>query len=91
MHLFSRCDKVSDEICFAYIALTDEIRQMNEKILECHYVDGQWVFAKLRRDRLYPNGLTTVQGKFVYTIFHEAVYQFIGQLNIGMSGVLYKT
>lgn len=50
------------EVYFADIALTDDIRQMNGKIIQCHYVDGKWVFKRLRNDRAIPNGSTTVQG-----------------------------
>jgi hypothetical protein len=44
------------EINFALIKLTDEIRELDGRIIDCHYVDNQcWVFSKLRDDRKYPN------------------------------------
>ncbi len=44
------------EVNFAMIKLTDEIRELDGRIIDCHYVDNQcWVFSKLRDDRKYPN------------------------------------
>ena len=41
------------EINFASIALTDELRQLNGRIIGCTYVDNQWVFARGRHDKVY--------------------------------------
>jgi hypothetical protein len=46
------------EINFASIPLTDELRQLNGRIIGCTYVDNQWVFARERHDREHPNGMS---------------------------------
>ena len=49
------------EINFASIALTDELRQLNGRIIGCTYVDNQWVFARGRHDREHPNGRIAIE------------------------------
>ena len=40
---------------FDDIQLTDELRKLDGRIIDCIYVDNQWVFQKLRNDRKHPN------------------------------------
>jgi hypothetical protein len=55
---------------FASIKLTDEIRELNDRIIDCYYFDNQWVFKKLRNDRQHPNGRIAVTSKqTVYSWF----------------------
>ncbi len=51
-----------DEIEYATIPLTDELRKLDGHIIECHNVDSRWVFVRPRRDRMNPNGLKAIQG-----------------------------
>jgi hypothetical protein len=54
------------EINFASIALTDELRQLNGRIIGCTYVDNQWVFARRRHDREHPNGRIAIESISAY-------------------------
>ncbi|KAI9556338.1 hypothetical protein GHT06_018912 [Daphnia sinensis] len=45
------------------IPLTDEIRKLDGRIVECRYVDHHWVFVKQRLDRDYANGRKALTGK----------------------------
>lgn len=60
------CRNEGIEIKYASISVTDELREMNDKIIDCHKVDGQWVFKRLRHDRCSPNGRKTVKGRQRY-------------------------
>ena len=62
------------EIQFADIALADEIRQMNEKVIECYYANDQFVFIRLRTDRSTPHNIKVVRGK-LFKIFYIVIYQ----------------
>ena len=44
------------EVSFATIALIDDIRQLNDRIIECVYVDNHWIFVRLRNDHRNPIG-----------------------------------
>ena len=44
------------EVSFATIALTDDIRQLNDRSIECVYVDNHWSFVRLRNDHRNPMG-----------------------------------
>ena len=54
------------EINFASITLTDELRQLNGRIIGCTYVDNQWVFARGRHDREHPNGRIAIESILAY-------------------------
>ncbi len=59
---------------FALIKLTDEIRELNDRIIDCYYVDNQWVFKKLRNDRQHPNGkiaVTSISKLFTVGLFQS--------------------
>ena len=43
------------ESFFDTIPLTEEIRGLDDQIIECRYVNRQWVFVRQRNDRLHPN------------------------------------
>ncbi len=40
---------------FDVIKLTDELRELDGRIIDCIYKDNQWVFQRLRHDRKSPN------------------------------------
>lgn len=62
------------EICFDTIALTDEIIQYDGCIIACKYIDHQWIFKRVRRDRSHPNGRRTVEGIKYIMIFNGPNY-----------------
>lgn len=47
------------------IAVTDEIRELDGHIIDCDYVDHQWIFKEVRHDRKHPNGRKAVDGIFL--------------------------
>ena len=47
---------------FDDIQLTDELRKLDGRIIDCIYVDNQWVFQKLRNDRKHPNVRQAAEG-----------------------------
>ena len=58
------------ESFFDTIPLTEEIRGLDDQIIECRYVDRQWVFVRQRNDRLHPNGRNAIFSEFI-CIFHN--------------------
>ena len=52
-----------NEVKYGTIDLTDELRSMNGSIIECHYVDHQWIFSRKRIDRNHPHSINTTKSK----------------------------
>ncbi|KAJ0181624.1 hypothetical protein K1T71_002346 [Dendrolimus kikuchii] len=46
---------------FSMIKLTKELKELNNKIIECKYEDNQWVYMRERTDKSYPNSYTTAK------------------------------
>ena len=80
------------EIFYAPIALTDETRELDGRIIDCRYVDGHWVFRKLRHDRQHPNGLNAVLSTYL-TLFYccfqclKFLFLFMAQVNLALSKI----
>ena len=68
------------EIFYAPIALTDETRELDGRIIDCRYVDGRWVFQKLRHDRQHPNGLNAVLSRPLPDIIFTVVFSVLNYL-----------
>jgi len=47
---------------FSQMKVTKEIKEMNNKIIECKWENNQWVFMRERTDKSFPNGLNTAKG-----------------------------
>lgn len=54
-----------------YLQITKELRQYDNKIIECHYdaTTKQWVFMRQRTDKSFPNSYDTAKGLFYRTEF----------------------
>lgn len=52
-----------EEIQFARMRFTKDLKELNNKIIECTFKDGQWVFLRERTDKTYPNSFNTAKGK----------------------------
>jgi len=50
------------ETVFETIRLTQELKAMDGRMIQCARIDNQWVFKQLRDDRPHPNGRGTVVG-----------------------------
>merc|ERR1712241_508755 len=42
--------------------LTKQLKELNNKIIECKWEDNQWVFMRERTDKSFPNGYNTAIG-----------------------------
>ncbi|KAI9556339.1 hypothetical protein GHT06_018913 [Daphnia sinensis] len=51
------------EVKWETILLTDEIRNLDGRIVDCIYEDHHWVFVKERPDRIHPNGRGSLSRK----------------------------
>ena len=51
----------------AVIKLTKELKQLNNKIVECKYdsMNQQWVFMRERTDKSFPNSAKTAEGTWI--------------------------
>jgi len=50
---------------YASILLTDEMRDKSGSIIECRFVDQNWIFVRERTDRSRPNGRKTINGIYI--------------------------
>jgi len=46
---------------FAQIRMNKDIRDLNNKIIECKWENNQWVFMRERTDKSFPNAYTTAK------------------------------
>ena len=54
---------------FDTIILTEEIRDLDGKIIGCRYIDHNWIFQKVRNDRNYPNRSKVVEGNWIILLY----------------------
>ncbi|XP_044742570.1 mRNA-capping enzyme [Chrysoperla carnea] len=47
---------------YAQIKITKQLKELNNKIIECKYENNQWVFMRERTDKSFPNSFNTAQG-----------------------------
>lgn len=62
---------------FSTIKLTKELKELNNKIIECKYENNQWMFMRERTDKSFPNSFTTAVGKYIvfyYELIDVGVY-----------------
>jgi len=39
-----------------------QLKELNNKIIECKWEDNQWIFMRERTDKSFPNGYNTAMG-----------------------------
>ena len=49
---------------FATMKVNKNLRQYDNKIIECNLVNGRWNFMRERTDKSFPNAFATAEGKF---------------------------
>lgn len=49
---------------FSRMKVTKAISNLNNKIIECRYENGQWVFLRERTDKSFPNAFSTAKGNY---------------------------
>ena len=47
---------------FGQMKVKGEVKEMNNKIIECKWDNNQWVFMRERTDKSFPNGYNTAMG-----------------------------
>lgn len=70
---------------FSTIKLTKDLREMNNKIIECKYVDGKWIYMRERTDKSFPNSLKTAEAvckSIVEPVTSEMLLRFIKQYHM---------
>jgi hypothetical protein len=65
LHAGGAYPHMKSEFFFDTVPLTEEIRGLDGHIIECRFVDRQWVFVRQRNDRLHPNGRNTIFSEFI--------------------------
>lgn len=61
---------------FSQMKITKEIKDMDNRIIECKFENNQWKFMRERTDKSYPNAYSTAMGKFLQ------LYLFNQKLNL---------
>lgn len=46
-----------------FIQVTKELKQYDNKIIECKFENNSWVFMRQRIDKSFPNAYSTAMGK----------------------------
>uniref|UniRef100_A0A8D1G260 mRNA-capping enzyme n=1 Tax=Sus scrofa TaxID=9823 RepID=A0A8D1G260_PIG len=49
---------------FAQIKVTKELKQYDNKIIECKFENNSWVFMRQRTDKSFPNAYNTAMGEY---------------------------
>lgn len=49
------------ETAFGQMKLTKELKELDNKIIECKYEKNAWVFMRERTDKSFPNSYKTAQ------------------------------
>lgn len=47
---------------FAVMRYTKDLKELDNKIIECKFENGQWKFMRERTDKSFPNGYNTAKG-----------------------------
>lgn len=48
---------------FFFIQVTKELKQYDNKIIECKFENNSWVFMRQRIDKSFPNAYSTAMGE----------------------------
>lgn len=65
---------------FGYIRLTKDIKELDNKIIECKFENNQWVFMRERTDKSFPNHYKTVEAvcrSFTYPVTEEMLLNYV--------------
>lgn len=57
---------------FGVMKYTKELKDMNNKIVECKFNNGLWEFMRERTDKSFPNSYNTAIGN-VHEFFYELI------------------
>lgn len=48
---------------FAAMKYTSQLKDLDNKIVECKFENNQWKYMRERTDKSFPNSYTTAKGK----------------------------
>lgn len=59
----------------AHIKVSKQLKELDNKIIECKLENNQWVFMRERTDKSFPNSYTTAKGKDLDSrVYHPAYF-----------------
>lgn len=53
------------DVPFAKIKYTKQLKDLDNKIIECKFENNSWVFMRQRSDKSFPNSYTTAMGNII--------------------------
>ena len=56
------------EVNFAPIAITEDLKELHGRIVECRYVNGQWKLVRIRNDRPHPHSRRSVMSNCFFFV-----------------------
>lgn len=62
---------------FAKMKYTKDLKDMDNKIVECKYEDKQWKFMRERTDKSYPNSFNTAKGNYFDYLMYTVIVLII--------------
>lgn len=68
------------DVPFAQMKVNKELKELNNKIVECKWENNQWIFMRERTDKSFPNGFNTAKGvigSIQDPVTEEILYDFI--------------
>ncbi|XP_026510036.1 mRNA-capping enzyme isoform X3 [Terrapene carolina triunguis] len=78
---------------FAQIKVTRELKQYDNKIIECKFENNSWVFMRQRIDKSFPNAYNTalaVCNSIQNPVTKEMLFEFIGRCTAASQGQTQK-
>ncbi|KAM6181188.1 mRNA-capping enzyme isoform 3-T3 [Erethizon dorsatum] len=74
---------------FAQIKVTKELKQYDNKIIECKFENNSWVFMRQRTDKSFPNAYNTamaVCNSISNPVTKEMLFEFIDRCTVASQG-----
>ncbi|KAJ8270805.1 hypothetical protein GJAV_G00119480 [Gymnothorax javanicus] len=74
---------------FAQMKATKDLKQYDNKIIECTFANNSWVFMRQRVDKSFPNAYETamaVCNSIQYPVTKEILFEFLDQCALGAQG-----
>ncbi|XP_064846702.1 mRNA-capping enzyme [Oncorhynchus masou masou] len=79
----------SHDMPFAQMKASKELKQYDNKIIECSFNNNTWVFMRQRVDKSFPNSYDTamaVCNSIKYPVTKENLYEFLDRCALGAQG-----
>ncbi|CDQ65422.1 unnamed protein product [Oncorhynchus mykiss] len=79
----------SHDMPFAQMKASKDLKQYDNKIIECSFNNNTWVFMRQRVDKSFPNSYDTamaVCNSIKYPVTKENLYEFLDRCALGAQG-----